>query len=1018
MTTKIFLAAVFLSQILVSQKLSHPLHVDFFHENSKKSFSPNAFPDTLKILSIRVQFQQDNDSRTSGDGRFDLTSTTERIIDAPPHDSAYFADHFVFAQNYYSKASNGKQNIVTTVLGKTITLSKQMKEYAPVSNNLPLAQMIEEAWRAADSLYPGFPFQQYTMFTIFHAGVGKDIDLRASLGYDPTPLDIPSLYFGLSSFQKLLGNTFQGFPVTNSSFKISNTVILPETEVRKIPSISGDVTLELSINGLLIASIGSHLGLPDLFDTKTGKTAIGRFGLMDGQSIFSFAGICPPEPSAWEKIYLGWTTPIEVFGNQMLSVPAVGLYSSGNDTIYKIPISAKEYYLIENRNRDAQKNNHTITMKWNGELITKSFTQDEDSFSNTNIDSTAGVVLDVDELDWSLPGIINAYNDYRGGILIWHIDESIIEKNIATNTINADPKKRGIDLEEADGSQDLGQSYDFGSAGSGSEDGSPIDYWFSGNIFPNYKNEFSENTIPNSLTNSYAKSHITLKNFSITSPRMSFEANVGDADVQLVKVIKRKNLKFDNNDAPLAADLNGDGKQELIYTSGDSIYVLKDDLTPYLNNTTGLFSQFGGRFQPTILPYVNNPTAENNIVGLGTSTITVFRNSDGNNDGLADTLYSLNNASDITTAAITYITNAGSALAQSHIIVGDKNGVRVNPYRLSTETWLVSNRQELYSPLLGLSNASFGVVYSSDSLSRIATKLRFGGRKVKVLTITDAVNVYALFDDNSIAVFDYTQSSEIRFMNTRQNTTSSFSVADIDNDGRLDFLIGTDNGLMAYNNTGVQLENFPLKVLDGGRVVGSPIVVKISGSNENAILFGSSNGQVYAYSSHGKMMFGFPLQTGGIVSSPVLWDNKLVISSTDSSIYVWNIGGIFDTSKVLWGNFLADNHHTNVVQTSGTVSQKSSELLPKKFAYNWPNPVYSGSTNIRYFLGKSGTVKIKIVNLAGELIEELNGTSYAGMDNEVQWNISKIQSGIYFAQITASGSGEEQSQIVKIAVVK
>ncbi len=166
------------------------------------------------------------------------------------------------------------------------------------------------------------------------------------------------------------------------------------------------------------------------------------------------------------------------------------------------------------------------------------------------------------------------------------------------------------------------------------------------------------------------------------------------------------------------------------------------------------------------------------------------------------------------------------------------------------------------------------------------------------------------------------------------------------------------------------------------------------------------------------MLAGFPLQTGGIVSSLAISNEYLSAASTDSSIYFWRVNNLFDTAKVYWNGFLADKNNSNFVDNKYSISQKSSELLPKKFAYNWPNPVYSGSTNIRYFLGKSGTVKIKIVNLAGELVEELNGTSYAGMDNEVQWNISKIQSGIYFAQITASGSGEEQSQIIKIAVVK
>lgn len=1032
MTTKILFIVSFLFQILPAQHLFHPLRAESTNGITRKPISTAAFPETLKVLAIRVQFQQDNDTRTSGDGRFDLSLTNERMIDSPPHDSAYFADHFKFAQNYYSKASNGKQNIVTTVLGKVITLKKQMKDYAPVNDNLPLAQMIEEAWHAADSLNPGFPFQQYSMFTIFHAGVGKDIDLRSSLGFDPTPLDIPSLYFGLSSLQKLLGNSFQGFQLSNSLFKITNSVVLPETEVRKIPSVAGDFVLKLSINGLLIASIGSHLGLPDLFETKTGKTAIGRYGLMDGQSIFSYAGICPPEPSAWEKIYLGWTTPIEVYGNKNLSIPAVGLFSTGNDTIYRIPISAKEYYLVENRNRDAKNNYHSISMKWNNQIIQKTFNKDEEYFTNTNIDSVYGVVIDIDELDWSLPGLINPYNDYKGGILIWHIDETIIEKNIASNTINADPKKRGIDLEEADGSQDLGQSYDFGNPGSGSEDGSPIDYWFKGNIFPNYLNEFSERSNPNSLSNTFAKSHVTLKNFSLTSPRMTFEVNVGDADIQLVKVIKRKNLKFNNSDAPISADLNGDGKQELIYTSGDSIYVLKDDLTPYLNNTTGLFYPKGGKFQPAYATSQLFPSSIKYFLsGVSDSTIYLFSGLDSNNDGIADTVRVTKAKSKFTTPAMTLY---NSVVPWVTFIAGTERGYQVSisnvgPSGAPSELTLRNSLLYLSkTPIISSgSSPQYRSVEISESKINIigSNEWEFFGNKILSASLAriengtvDSNGVYGavVFDNNSFSLINLSSQQVSNY--PLKGITGALSFADIDMNGQIDVLLGSEFGLHAFNRAGVLIENFPQKTLDAGSVIGSPIVVKLTGSNEIAILFGSSNGQLYAYTSKGKMINGFPLQTGGIVSSPVLWGDKLVVASTDTSVYVWKTGNLFDTSKILWGNFLADNYHSNFIENTSTRIQKSTELLPKKFAYNWPNPVYSGSTNIRYFLGKSGTVKIKIVNLAGELVEELNGTSYAGMDNEVQWNISKIQSGIYFAQITANGIGEEQSQIIKIAVVK
>src|SRR3990172_1683357 len=183
-----------LSLPCVAQKLNHPLRAEGNSYSSDARVSAKIFPDTLRVMAIMVQFQSDADPLTSGNGQFDITTAPQRIIDAPPRDSAYFADHMLFAKNYFQKASNGKQNIAATVLGTVFTLSKQMKQYAPVNSNSPLGELVEEAWKQADAMYSVVPFQNYDLFVIFHAGSGKEIDLRGSIGYDPTPYDIPSLY--------------------------------------------------------------------------------------------------------------------------------------------------------------------------------------------------------------------------------------------------------------------------------------------------------------------------------------------------------------------------------------------------------------------------------------------------------------------------------------------------------------------------------------------------------------------------------------------------------------------------------------------------------------------------------------------------------------------------------------------------------------------------------------------------------------------------------------------------------
>lgn len=1024
MTMRILTFVLLCSHLLAAQRLSHPLHAEAprnIHRTAAVTF-----PDTLHVLAIMVQFQTDSDPRTSGNGQFDLTATNERIIDPPPHDSAYVADHFRFVNKYYSKSSNNKQFVSATVLGSVITLKKLMKEYAPLGGNLPLATMIDEAWKAADSLYPGFPFERYEMFAVFHAGVGKDIDLRAALGYDPTPLDLPSLYFSTDALRSLFGSSFTGITLKNSPFKIPNSVVLPETEVRRIPGVGGDVVLKLGINGLLAASIGSHLGLPDLFDTKTGKTAIGRFGLMDGQSIFSFYGMAPPEPSAWEKIRLGWTTPIDVQGSALLTLPAAGLHSTGSDTIYKVPISSKEYYLVENRHRDVNNNGSIVTVKWKGAEIPLTFPMDTTFYSNNGIDSVYGTVLDVEEFDWSLPGLINTNNAYKGGILIWHIDESVIDRTIGTNSVNTDATRRGVDLEEADGSQDIGKSYAFGDAASGTEDGSPIDYWFNGNIFPNYTNTFSETTLPNSLSNTFARSHVSIRNFSSQGPRMTAEVVIGSPEVTLKKLIERRSSSAGNADAPIAADLNNDGKPELIYSSGDSLYALKEDLTPFLNNTTGLLSPFGGSVRPVlangVFQYLTTPNGITaSLVGASDSIIYFFSTADGNNDGLLDTIASANAHAIITTPLMSgdgnghiYFGTASGLTGRAGISTALPGYAVMSPYASTpvvTQTAAIGNLGTAPSP----------VFIARDRVGDIS----FAGKQITAAAagnfIPNALNengqfVVAVFAQDQFAVIN-AQSKTVDY-HTLAGVSPSLALANIDGDRSLDIILGAKDELYAFNMRGNILERFPIRTLDGGTIVGAPIVVAQKSSSGLAILYGTTNGHLYAVNERGTMLPGFPLQTSGIVSSPVLFGRYLAAATSDSGISIWETGQQFDTSKIYWSGYTGNRWNSSYASITNVGTARSSELLPKKYAYNWPNPVYSGSTNIRYFLGKSAAVTIKIVNMAGELVQELKGTGYAGLDNEVPWDITNVQSGIYFAQITASGSGEETSQIVKIAVVK
>src|SRR5207249_825919 len=139
--------------------------------------------------------------------------------------------------------------------------------------------------------------------------------------------------------------------------------------------------------------------------------------------------VFPPEPSAWEKYFLGWVTPIDVPpGEATHDFPAVSS-AGGPDTIYRLPISAKEYFLVENRNRDAGRDGAIITIMRNDSVVQRTFARDALNFNAFDQDSIYGNVVDVDDFDWSLPGGVNTRTGewFDGGILIWHIDETIID---------------------------------------------------------------------------------------------------------------------------------------------------------------------------------------------------------------------------------------------------------------------------------------------------------------------------------------------------------------------------------------------------------------------------------------------------------------------------------------------------------------------------------------------------------------------------------------------------------------
>jgi len=963
--------------------------------------------DTVKILGIMVEFQEDKDGATFGNGKFGTIYTSDygnTIVDPLPHNKAYFEAHLQFVKNYFSKVSGGRTTIEYFVLPDIVSVSQTMRNYSPDPNSDDLtsvAKFSKEAWSIAQTNNPDFDFSSYDLFTIFHAGVGRDVTLPGSLGNER---DLPSLFLSEEALKNSLNNDLSGLPV-NRNGKY-NSLIMPETESREDEGVTGSVLYQISTNGLFAASIGSYLGLPDLFNTETGISAIGKFGLMDGQAIFAYNGIFPPEPSAWEKIYLGWEEPITVSpGDYNINLVTKNAAAVGDTVILKVPINSSEYYLVENRIRDANSDGAKITYILNGIKRTKTFTKDTTGFYSYDIDSLRGVITDVDEYDWALPSIVSVNNDvyYRkpgGGIVIWHIDENVIKNNIADNKINVDKNNRGVDVEEADGVQDIGESfYDiFGDLVIG--EGYAEDFWYAGNPAELFKNKFSKDTRPNTNTNSGANSLITFSNFSPKSNKISFKLNYGDS---LIVPIAKYSL-----DTLLGKTLTYSPEE-----SGQFSFSLLVDSSLY-DLSISDYKKLDNYYSDYKVAFYNH-----DLLGVRGSYIYQYSE---NGSALAEY-----NVEETITTPVTFRKNSSGV---SEYIVGTKKG-KVKIFVIDAVDGVVLSQEfaaDEEAPIRFIATSEDYISFATDD------KLYDSNGKSYQLngSASDQVYVLALTklkDGRYVSVIHYKNRISVVAGDELINSfsvnaaISSLSISDLKNDGENYVLFTDGNNLEALNLQGSSADNFPFTDPDGIGFTGTPVAADFEGDGKSEVIAATKDGRIFAIDGGtGKVVSGFPISTGAqLATTPVLfnYNGKASLAAIDvlNNFYVWNIGAV--DAKMFWSEENGNNYNSSFVDKAANTSGFTNQFFPASRVYNYPNPVYDNTTYIRYYVAEDSKINIKIFDLAGGFVTELNDNASGGLDNETEWNVNNIQSGVYLARVEATGSsGKTESNIIKIAIIK
>jgi hypothetical protein len=256
---------------------------------------------------------------------------------------------------------------------------------------------------------------------------------------------------------------------------------------------------------------------------------------------------------------------------------------------------------------------------------------------------------------------------------------------------------------------------------------------------------------------------------------------------------------------------------------------------------------------------------------------------------------------------------------------------------------------------------------------------------------------------------------------TLNSNVNTFALADLKNDGDNYIVYTSGNQVHAINLTGAEAVNFPFTNTDNQIFTGTVLTADFEGDNKSEIIAFTQDGRIFAIDGGtGKVVSGFPISTGKmILASAIYNDNgKISLAVIDSSkhFYGWHIGSTPGTPY--WVEENGNNLNSSFV-AGAVATNYVNEFFPKGKVYNYPNPVYNGQTAIRYYVSEDSKINIKIFDLAGDFVAELNNNAQGGYESETVWKVNNIQSGIYLARVEAVGSGgKTESNIIKIAVVK
>ena len=1006
------------------------------YPSEKYGGSTSSFRNELpqNILALMIEFS---------DVTFDLIPD---YPDSLAHNKEYFERLFFHLTSFYIDASRGNYVLTEdnyTVWDSIITVSQPMEYYGEndEDDNQQIELICEFTQEIVMQIDDQIDFNDYDAIILIHAGAGEEADVNGT-----NEGELSSTFLSRRSLQAGLDPENDDFPgiETNDGIYLTEFVIIPETEWQ--PDSVPDVDPIYGIFGVIAHQFGHQIGLPTLFDNNpdNGKSyGIGGFGVM-GTGVWNANGFVPPLPCAWSRYYLGWEDDniIEInssFENLSLVFPMAE--DEETNKLYKINISEDEYFLIENRQQNPD---GSFFINTDGDtLATYTF----ETIAGQNVyppghayagqpkfsfmeNTYAGC-----EWDFYLPGYgFGAAPENDGsGILIWHIDENVINENFTPDfeihSVNGDASHKGVDLEEADGIQHLDSTLHGWSSFYGSKDDS---YREGNNTYfgKNYYGEIFSTPIAESY---YGGIPLEIYDISSSDSLMTFS----------VEYEWSLNAEFlGENPYPAATiDFDDDGENEMFYAMPDGeIYLWKDDL---------LYPDF-----PII---VASPSQICNYYAYDpfTKSILVPTQPDDNSNAM---LFQIDN--DLVDYKELLLFQLDRSWAASPVINPNESSVNrvfvplhdINS--TGSEIIFLNSNYEIIETLSTQHIAS-NLMYKNDNLYFIDNewsvhRITLPGYEqfefqldieepypdilsalLVDIDLDDSDDFIITAADSILYVFDAAGNNLTGFPQDIPLCSIAIpSISDINNNGFPEILIGGENTFAIFNKNGeVFKPSDELIDPDSTFIASGVIALNIDDDDEKEILGTMSRNRFCVWDNVNFNDFelnrNYDISFGNrSLNYPLISDYSgtgidAFIPSNNGSIYKTGITATQeDLDAESWQVEYANLQRTaSLLIPLGASPENGNKVFNKAQTYFYPNPLsttfnkainYHSQIPAETIILRIETyidveVEIKIFDIAANKIYENTSSCEAGFANKINIDASNLSSGVYFAVLSAKG---------------